>query len=199
MSTDLATEGEIAHLRQAIAAMESRLAALEGHVDREIADIRASLPENRVTLVVFSNDLDKLLTAYIIGTGAASLGLDVTMFFTFWGLSALKRERNLAGKDLAQKMMSLMTPLGPTETHPSKMAFMGAGALLMRQMMRSKQIMSLEDLMQSARDLGIRSVACEMSMTIMGISEDELQPDIDYAGVATFLAEATRSKMTLYI
>ena len=199
MSTQTQDPVDFAALQAAFTAMEGRMSALESRVDREVAEIREELPDNRITLIVFSNDLDKLLASYVIATGAAAMGMDVTMFFTFWGITSLKARQSMADKDIMQKMMSLMTPVGTQATHPSKMAFWGAGAAMMRQMMRNKDITSLEDMMGQAQEFGVRTVVCEMSMNLMGITAAELMPGLDFGGVATFLGEATRSKATLFI
>jgi peroxiredoxin family protein len=179
--------------------LEQRLTALEKRHVEELAEIRERLPEDKASIIVFSGDLDRTLGAFIIATGAAAMGLDVTMFFTFWGLSAIKEHRSFEGKNLAEKMMALMTPASSLEMTPSKLAFFGAGSVLLRQMMKDKNVSSLEEMMAVARELGVHIVACEMSMDVMGIHADELMSDVQIGGVATFLAEASRSKVSLFI
>jgi peroxiredoxin family protein len=179
--------------------LEQRLAALEQRHTEDLAQIRERLPEDKVSIIVFSGDLDRSLAAFIIATGAAAMGLDVTMFFTFWGLSAIKDHRSLDGKSLAEKMMALMTPASSLEMTPSKMAFFGAGSVMLRQMMKDKEVTSLEDLIALSRDLGVHIVACEMSMDVMGVRAEELIAEVQIGGVATFLAEASRSKVSLFI
>lgn len=178
-----------------IEALMARIAALE----TQVADLAERVPENKFSMVVLSGDLDKVLASFIIATGAASLGLEVTMFFTFWGLNALKTGRSLGGKDLLERMMSLMTPGKSTELNPSHLSFFGAGAQIMRHMMKMKNVASLEELMAMATELGVTMMACEMSMDIMGIKQSELLPDTPVAGVATFVDLATRSRATLFI
>jgi peroxiredoxin family protein len=182
-----------------LTSLVQRVNALEGHVHTELADIRGQLPENRASVIVFSGDLDKTLAAFIIATGAASMGMEVSMFFTFWGLSALKEKRTFEGKNLAEKMMALMTPRSSQELAPSKMAFLGAGSVMLRHMMKDKEVASLEELMAMARELGVRVIACEMSMEVMGVKAEELQAGCELGGVATFLADASRSKVSLFI
>lgn len=180
-------------------AFEGRLSALEHKVDAEVAAIKEQLPEDKASIIVFSGDLDKTLAAFIIATGAATMGLEVSMFFTFWGLGAIKKQRSLDGKSLPELMMALMTPSSSKDLSPSKMAFFGAGSVMLRQMMKDKQVASLEELIELARELGVRIVACEMSMDVMGIRADELAPDVQLGGVATFLADATKSRVSLFI
>ena len=127
------------------------------------------------------------------------MGMEVSMFFTFWGLSALKKGRRLRGKKPFEQAFALMTPGATTSLGLSQMNFGGVGAKLMRKMMRDKQIASLEDLAATARELGVRTVACQMSMDVMGITTAELCDGLEVGGVATFLGDAARSKVSLFI
>jgi len=175
---------------------------LEGHrreVEARLEELRARTVGNRVTLVVFSGDLDKLMASFVIATGAAALGLEVSMFFTFWGLNALRKGRRLRGKDLMGRLFGLMSPRGPRGLGLSRMHFLGLGPLMLRKVMRAKQIESLESLMATARQSGVRIVACTMSMEAMGIEPDELVEGLEYGGVASYLGDATDSKVTLFI
>ncbi len=175
--------------------MEERIRALEARV----AELESRVPEDRVSLVVFSGELDRVLAAFVIATGAAALGQNVSMFFTFWGLNALRRKKVLSGKKFGERLMAVMSPEGSASLPLSRMNFFGIGAKMMRSMMQAKQVSSLEDLMQMASDLGVRIVACEMSRDVMGIHEDEMQKGVEFGGVATFLGDALRSRVTLFI
>lgn len=175
--------------------IKERLAALEA----KLATIEEKLPEDRVSLVIFSGDLDRVLAAFVIATGAAALGQEVSMFFTFWGLNALKKKKVLAGKKLMEKLMTLMTPAGMQALPLSKMNFFGVGAKMLRSMMRAKNVSSLEDLMQVAYDLGVRIVVCEMSRDVMGIRDEELVEGVEFGGVASFLGDALKSRVTLFV
>lgn len=178
-----------------MAALQERLDTLE----KRIEQVEQSLPEDKVALVVFSGDLDRVLASFVIATGAAAMGQDVSMFFTFWGLSVLKNESSLQGKNLFEKMMSVMTP-GSTEDLPvSKMNYFGVGAKMLRKMMADKNVSSLEEMIQMARELGVKMLACEMSRDVMGIQDDELVKGFESAGVASFLAESLRSRTNLFI
>lgn len=178
-----------------VSALEERLAQLEAQMQQ----VREELPENRVSIIVFSGDLDKVLPAFIIATGAAAMGMHVSLFFTFWGLNALKKRRDLSGKGFLEKLFALMTPVGTEGLGVSKMNFFGIGAKLLRTLMKRKQVASLEELAQMAREMGVKIIACQMSMDVLGITKDELWDGIEVGGVATFLADATKSKITLFI
>ncbi|HEY9899218.1 MAG TPA: DsrE/DsrF/DrsH-like family protein [Pantanalinema sp.] len=178
-----------------ISALEARVARLEG----DLAGLKENVPEDRVSMIVFSGDLDKTLAAFIIATGAATMGMEVSMFFTFWGLSAIKERRLFDAKSLSERMMAMMTPSSSKELNPSKMAFMGAGAALLRQMMKDKDVASLEDLISLAREMGVTFTACEMSMDVMGVKREELLADAQLGGVATFMADALKSRVSLFI
>jgi peroxiredoxin family protein len=176
-------------------ALEERLSRLEAqwqHVQEE-------LPENRASIIVFSGDLDKVLPAFIIATGAAAMGMHVSLFFTFWGLNALKKRRDLSGKGFLEKLFALMTPVGTEGLGVSKMNFFGIGAKLLRTLMKRKQVASLEELAQMAQEMGVKIIACQMSMDVLGLTKDELWDGIEVGGVATFLADATKSRVTLFI
>jgi len=178
-----------------VSALEERLAQLEAQMQQ----VREELPEDRVSIIVFSGDLDKVLPAFIIATGAAAMGMQVSLFFTFWGLNALKKRRDLSGKGFLEKLFALMTPVGTEGLGVSKMNFFGIGAKLLRTLMKRKQVASLEELAQMAREMGVKIIACQMSMDVLGITKDELWDGIEVGGVATFLADATKSKITLFI
>jgi peroxiredoxin family protein len=178
-----------------VQAIEEKLLSLE----KRLAEVEERAPEDRVSLVVFSGDLDRVLGAFVIATGAAAMGQQVSMFFTFWGLSVLKKGTELSGKSLFQKMMALMSP-GSSEGLPvSKMNYFGVGAKMFRSMMKDKNVSSLEDMISLARELGVRMIACEMSRDVMGIKESELVGGLECGGVATFLADSLKSRTSLFI
>ncbi len=176
-------------------ALSERVAALEA----QLAAIQNRLPKDKVTIVVFSGDLDRVLAAFVIASGAATLGQEVAMFFTFWGLNALRRQRKLQGKKLTEKMMALMSPADTRGMGVSKLNFFGAGAVMLRQMMKEKNVSSLEELIELCAGMGVKMVSCEMSRDVMGIAPEELRPDIEVGGVAAYLADALESKVTLFI
>jgi peroxiredoxin family protein len=180
----------------------SRMPALEeklGELEKRLAQVERQMPEDRVALVVFSGDLDRVLAAFIIATGAAAMGQQVSMFFTFWGLSVLKKEKQLAGKTLFQKMMAVMSPGSSKSLPVSTMNYFGVGAKMLRSMMNQKNVNSLEEMISLARELGVRMIACEMSRDLMGITEPELLPGLECGGVASFLADSLKSRTSLFI
>ncbi len=152
------------------------------------------------TIIVFSGDLDKALAAFIIANGAAAMGDDVTMFFTFWALNILRKPQAPAHKkSFLQGMFGGMMPKGPAKLGISKMNFGGMGAKMMRRVMRQQNVNSLEELIQTAREQGVKMIACTMSMDVLGFKEDELVDGLEYAGVATYLGEADESNVSLFI
>jgi peroxiredoxin family protein len=179
--------------------VERRLGDLRKELKEEVEALRERTVGNRVTMVVFSGDLDRVMAALVIATGAASMGMEVSMFFTFWGLSVLKKGRRLAGKNVLEKAFSAMTPAGIRGLGVSKMNFAGAGALMLRKMMKDKDVASVEELFAMGREMGVRIVACTMSMDVMGVQENELLDGLEFGGVATYLGDAADSKVTLFI
>jgi peroxiredoxin family protein len=125
----------------------------------------------------------------VIATGAAAMGQQVSMFFTFWGLSVLKKDSQLSGKTVFQKMMTVMSPGSSKSLPVSKMNYFGVGAKMLRSMMKEKKVSSLEEMVSLARELGVRMIACEMSRDVMGIKESELVSGLECGGVASFLAD----------
>ncbi|HLN91761.1 MAG TPA: DsrE/DsrF/DrsH-like family protein [Patescibacteria group bacterium] len=175
--------------------LEEKLQDLE----KRLTQVEGQVAEDRVALVVFSGDLDRVLASFIIATGAAAMGQQVSMFFTFWGLSVLKKDRQFPGKTLFQKMMALMSPGSSKSLPVSKMNYFGVGAKMLRSMMKKKNVSSLEEMISLARELGVRMIACEMSRDVMGIKEAELVDGLECGGVASFLADALKSRTSLFI
>jgi peroxiredoxin family protein len=168
-------------------------------IEKRLAHVEGQMAEDRVALVVFSGDLDRVLAAFIIATGAAAMGQHVSMFFTFWGLSVLKKDKQLSGKSLFQKMMTLMSPGSSKSLPVSQMNYFGVGAKMLRSMMKEKNVNSLEEMITLARELGVRMIACEMSRDLMGIKEAELVAGLECGGVASFLADSLKSRTSLFI
>jgi len=152
------------------------------------------------TMVVFSGDLDKAIASLIIANGAASMGKKVTMFYTFWGLNILRRPEKISvKKDFIASMFSGMMPRGTRKLGLSKMNMFGMGSKMIRMVMKKHNVDSLEDLLQMALDNGVRMVACNMSMDLMGITEAEIIDGVEYGGVASMLGAAEDSNMSLFI
>lgn len=152
------------------------------------------------TLVVFSGDLDKVLASFIIANGAAAMNRPVTMFFTFWGLNALRKSEHLkVKKPLIDKLFGLMMPRGSQKLKLSKMNMAGMGTAMLKKVMNDKNVDSLETLMKTAMANGVRLVACTMSMDIMGITKDELIDGVEFGGVASYLGDAEEGNVNLFI
>lgn len=166
-------------------------------VERVLAERAAET--NRVTMVVFSGDLDRVIASLVIATGAAAMGMKVSMFFTFWGLSAIKRGRRLKGKRALEKGMALMTPSGLAKLGVSKLHFGGIGPKLMRKMMKDKNVASAEELFAAAREAGVRIVGCTMTMDVFGLEKDDLVDGVELGGASAFLGDASQSRVTLFI
>jgi NADPH-dependent 2,4-dienoyl-CoA reductase/sulfur reductase-like enzyme/peroxiredoxin family protein/TusA-related sulfurtransferase/rhodanese-related sulfurtransferase len=152
------------------------------------------------TIIVFSGDLDKIIAAFIIANGAAAMGRPVTLFFTFWGLNALrKKKRQSVKKSFLDRMFGEMMPRGLGKLRLSKLNMMGMGTVMMKKVMRDKNVESLDVLVKKAMENGVKLIACTMSMDIMGITKEELIDGIDFAGVGTYLGEAEESNVNLFI
>jgi peroxiredoxin family protein len=151
-------------------------------------------------MVIFSNDFDKMMAAFIIANGAASTGSEITMFFTFWGLNLLRKDYHVpVKKNLIEKMFGMMMPRGASKVTLSKMKMGGMGTLMIRQIMKKKNVLSLQDLMAAAQKNNVRFVACSMSMDIMGIKKDELIDGVEIGGVVSYLEKADNAGYNIFI
>ena len=171
-------------------------------IKAEIESIKKGAAEDKLSMIVFSGDLDKILASFIIATGATAMGMDVVMFFTFWGTPVLRdKQKGAGGKDLMGKMFGTMLPKGVDGVKLSKMNMGGMGTSMMKSLMKKKNVASLEQLIEMAGELGVRIFVCEMSMDLMGFKHEEMidYPNLSYCGVAKFLEEAQNSKVQLFI
>ncbi len=165
----------------------------------KVVNINANSKDEK-TIVVFSGDLDKAIAAFIIANGATSMGSKVNMFFTFWGLNVLRKENHVdVKKDFMSNMFSKMMPRGSKKLGISKMNMGGLGSKMIRKVMNDKNISSLEELIEFARKSGVKFIACQMSMDVMGITKEELIDGIEIGGVATMLSDANESNVNLFI
>ncbi len=202
-------------LPESFAELQRRIEALEAEVARGSQN---GLPENltrnsieaapgtgqddRLTLLVFSGELDRLLAAFVLATGAAACGTKVSMFFTFWATAALKKGgRQARGKSIVERMFGWMLPGGLNRRKLSHLDMMGAGRWMMCREMANKNIASLPEMIAVADELGVEISLCDMSMSLMGIRHEELidYSNINTCGVAHFLDLAASSKTTLFI
>jgi NADPH-dependent 2,4-dienoyl-CoA reductase/sulfur reductase-like enzyme/peroxiredoxin family protein/rhodanese-related sulfurtransferase/TusA-related sulfurtransferase len=159
-----------------------------------------AVPPRKQSMVIFSGDLDKALAAFVIANGARAMGLEVTMFFTFWGLNILRKHRPPpVEKGLLDRMFGAMMPRGIAKLKLSKMNMLGMGTAMMKHVMAKKNVQSLAELMEQARMAGVKLVACTMSMDVMGLKREELVDGIELGGVGMFIGESSESRATLFI
>lgn len=152
------------------------------------------------TFILFSDDLDKALATFVLANGAAATGEKVTIFFTFWGLNAIKKERKPeTKKDIFGRMFGMMLPSDSRRLKLSKMNMAGIGSNMMRHIMKKKNIDSLETLRDMAVANGVEFIACQMSMDVMGVSKEELLDNVTIGGVATYMNRADNSNVNLFI
>lgn len=160
----------------------------------------SAIAKDNKTLIVFSDDLDRALASFVIANGAAATGKKVSIFFTFWGLNVIKKEKKPAvRKDFMGKMFGMMLPSSSKKLGLSQMNMGGIGSKMMRSIMKNKNVDSLESLMQQALDNGVEFIACSMSMDVMGIKKEELIDNITIGGVAAYLDRAENANVNLFI
>ena len=165
-----------------------------------LAELQEKKPE-RVTLVVLSGDMDRVMAAFIIATGAAAMGMRVTMFFTFWGLNAIRRPgARGTPTDWLRRMFGLLNKGGAQALPLSRFHFGGLGTSMMKRVMKQNRMPGVQELMEMAKDLDVRFIACTTTLGLMGISKDTLIEGVDeFAGVSTYLAEAKDAQVNLFI
>jgi peroxiredoxin family protein len=197
--------------REPAAAVPDLASLVAGEVERQVrvlreemlaklAEVRERTVDDRATIVVFSNDLDKVLAAFVIATGAAAAGLETSIFFTFWGLCVVRRQGvRRRGKRTLERLLGALMPAGTEALGTSRLDYFGVGARVLRRMMKDRQIASLEELVALGRELGVRMIACTMSMEALGLAKEELVDGLDYGGVSTYMADASRSRVTLFV
>ncbi|MGE6631862.1 DsrE/DsrF/DrsH-like family protein [Bacillus sp. NPDC077027] len=156
--------------------------------------------KKRTTIVLFSGDYDKAMAAYIIANGAAAYDHEVTIFHTFWGLNALRKEEQVpVNKGFLEKMFGRMMPRGANRLGLSKMNMAGMGPKMIKHVIKKHHALTLPQLIEMAQEQEIQLVACTMTMDLLGLQEDELLAGIDYAGVGAYLADAEEGNVNLFI
>lgn len=154
----------------------------------------------KTTIILFSGDYDKAMAAYIIANGAAAFDHEVTIFHTFWGLNALRKEENISvKKSLIEKMFGKMMPQGANKMGLSKMNYAGFGPKMIKDIIKKHNAVPLPQLIDMAQEQDIKLVACTMTMDLLGLQQEELLDNIDYAGVAAYLADAEDGNVNLFI
>ncbi|MED1471214.1 DsrE/DsrF/DrsH-like family protein [Bacillus salipaludis] len=156
--------------------------------------------KKKTTIVLFSGDYDKAMAAYIIANGAAAYDHEVTIFHTFWGLNALRKNENVpVKKGFMEKMFEKMMPRGADKMGLSKMNFAGFGPKMIKDVMKKHNALSLPQLIEMAQEQDVKLVACTMTMDLLGLKQEELLESIEYAGVAAYLADAEEGNVNLFI
>jgi len=176
------------------------IVAVVQKMDKRLSAAASGPASRKKSIVVFSNDFDKAMAAFIIANGAAAMGSDVTLFFTFWGLNILRKDRAVpVKKTMIERMFGMMMPRGARKLVLSKMHMLGMGTAMMKGIMKKKNADSLETLIGKARLAGVRFVACTMSMDMMGIKKEELIDGVEEGGVAMYLDHAEAGNVNLFI
>ena len=157
--------------------------------------------KEKMSIIVFSGELDKALAAFILATTGASMGMDVSMFFTFWGLNILKKNEGVAGgKGLMKKMLNFMNRGGSKRLKLSRFNMFGLGTAMMKKFMTESNLPSIDEFIQMAKDMGVKMIPCSTSCGVMGMGEGAFREEVgSLAGAAFFLNEARQSKVTLFI
>ncbi|MFD2759656.1 DsrE/DsrF/DrsH-like family protein [Lentibacillus juripiscarius] len=156
--------------------------------------------KKKTTIVLFSGDYDKAMAAYIIANGAAAYDHEVTIFHTFWGLNALRKENQVpVKKGLMEKMFGKMMPRGTDKMSLSKMNYLGMGQKMIKKVMKKHNAMPLPQLVEMAQEQDVKLIACTMTMDLLGLQKEELLDDIDYGGVAAYVGEAEEGNISLFI
>ena len=157
--------------------------------------------KEKLTIVMFSGDLDRALAGFILATTGASMGMDVTMFFTFWGLNIIKKnEGGIRSKGLMRKMLNFMNRGGSRRLKLSKFNMLGLGTGMMKRLMKDINTPSIDEFITMAHEMGVKLIACTTSCGVMGLSEEAFRSEVEsLAGAAYFLGEARQSKVSLFI
>ncbi len=182
---------------------------MANEIEKQVAELEAKVKalqgqqaKDQISIIAFSGDMDKMLAAMIIATGARAMDTEVKMFFTFWA-TAMLRDPKKSGKekDFMSKMFGLMLPKGSTKLKLSKMNMGGMGTAMLKGLMTKKRVASLEELLATAGELGVEINVCEMSMDLMGFKREEMidYPYLNYVGVGSYLSDANESRIQLFI
>jgi peroxiredoxin family protein len=178
-------------------AAEARLRELES----QVAELKRAQIRSRegITIIAFSGEMDKLMTAFMLATGAAAMGMTVSMFFTFWGLAAVRKGSDFRGKGWLDRLLTVMLPAGPERLGLSRWNMLGLGRWFLTHVLRTRHVATLGNLVLLAREMGVRMVACQTSMEVMGLTREEMLEGVEFGGVATCLDAVQSSGPTLLI
>ncbi|WP_127530989.1 DsrE/DsrF/DrsH-like family protein [Paenibacillus kobensis] len=156
--------------------------------------------KKKTTIVLFSGDYDKAMAAFIIANGAAAYDHEVTIFSTFWGLNTLRKDQPVqTNKGLLEKMFGWMMPRGANKLGLSRMQMLGMGPKMIKHVMKKHNALTLPQLIELSQDLGVKMVACTMTMDLLGLQKEELLDGIELGGVAAYLGDASEGNVNLFI
>jgi len=171
-------------------------------LEEQLKQLQKRQAKDQISIIAFSGDLDKMLAAMIIATGARAMDTEVKMFFTFWATAMLRDPKKSGkGKDFMSKMFGFMMPRGSKKLKLSKLNMCGMGTEMLKGLMKKKRVSSLEELLATAGELGVEINVCEMSMDLMGFKKEEMidYPNLHYVGVGSYLSDADESRVQLFI
>ncbi|MDH5600016.1 MAG: DsrE/DsrF/DrsH-like family protein [Gammaproteobacteria bacterium] len=167
-------------------------------LESQLQSMEKRLPEDKVSIIVLSGDFDKAMAAFMMANGAVGMGMEVTMFFTFWGCSVIKKGRKLKGKKFTHKLVNLMLPANSKALPPSKMSFGGFGRKMFNYMMKG-QMNTLEEQIEIAVESGVKFQICSPSLGTMGFDDDEWLVPVDVCGVAAMYEVALNARTAYFI
>lgn len=165
------------------------------------ADAGGEGAKDRITIILFSGDMDKVTAAFTLATGATTMGMEATLFFTFWGLNVIRRPDVQKGaKGFLQRMMKMMNRGGASRLPLSRFNMLGMGPRMMKMLMAQFKMPTTEEMIALAKEMGVKLIACTVTMGVMGIEKEEIIPEVDsFAGVTTYMASARGSSVNLFI
>jgi peroxiredoxin family protein len=189
----IALENEVKELTRRSLEQAALLEALSGKIS-------GVGQEDKLSLIVFSGSLDRLIAAFVLATGAAAMGMQVSMFFTFWATAALRKDAKVK-KTLLERMFGWMLPKGVKKLPLSQMNMAGGGPLMIRHIMKKKGVSSVEEMIDLCAEFSVELNVCTMSMDLLGMKPEELidYPNLSFCGVAKFLETAAPGKLTLFL
>ena len=156
--------------------------------------------KEKMTIIFFSGSMDKAMAMLILSTTAASMGMDVSVFFTFWGLNFLKKSKSYSQKNILQKMMEFVTPKNKNSLPLSDLNMMGAGSAMMKALMKKKKMPSIDELFVMAKEMNVKFYACSTSCGILGLNDSNMIEGVDdVVWATTFLGDAKDAKINLFI
>ena len=194
-------EGRLAALESEVRALAQGALQQSARLDATAELVKGAGQQEKLSLIVFSGSLDRLIASFVLATGAAAMGMQVSMFFTFWGTAALRRENVHVKKNLLERMFGWMLPKGVKKLPLSQMNMAGGGPAMIRYVMRKNGVASVEEMIELSKELGVELNVCTMSMDLLGMKPDELidYPGRSFCGVAKFLETAAPGKITMFL